>query len=1055
MSALTFQDLSTELTQAIESQLDTPTGTKARCTLGREKVMVLVEYPAAGDRTPPPTDSTLDWLEQSLRQQFDTVGLPEEAADLTETGEAVAIQLFLKHLGEPKPFTARSFVWQVADGFEDLFGEPIGDREDSLHEDSIAEDSTSKDIDSENLLSEDLLSEDLLSEDVASHQTSVFQDETGSLASLETNVDEANIGVENLTTSELEEAPSAPVWPLESATISPPLSAINSPELEDTDLTDLYEPDTEGFSLPGKEPAIDLDASELELPAIDLPIAKTAGEHPSDGGFFDMEIESLSSPNAATDSELAADLEKALDANTSNLSGAQLPDYETSEGIEFNEDIFDELIASDVLPAKEQEQSQPEDQLQQSDIETWQALSAKNAARGQTAVQVGAESYNSASTQLAGAASSAVGLAGRASTSHPIEDTPVGRSDESLANSRLSGDDDPSNTQSGSSTQVDAEDWNPDLALVNEDEGKPGEDIFSLEEDDAETQERTEDLDIDRSESFDLDNNEADSLLEVDNLAVEAESLLGAGTGFDEYGSDEYGQDEYNRSEYGTAEYEPDSLDSETEPGEAAREDLYQLEQDSEDDYEEVALIDEGEVQRQREQWQQQTKGNPWFFVGAIGFFAAGLIGFILTRPCSFGACPRIETAQAEGEKALSDLTLDANLEAVTAAKRQLTRSVRSLQPIPFWSPHHAEAQAVLPQFEGQLSALDRVSTAQDLAWQAALASQGAPHSSKTWQGIAEQWREAIAILESIPADNSVRRLANKKLTEYRANLSTIKVRIDAEAKAEESLSGAQQAATIATATAKQANSLEDWESALENWELAVDRIDRIPQGTLAYNEAQALQIDYRKEMELVRDRTLKERNASRNLSKAKQLASDAKRVESEDQWTVAVQTWTAAVREVSELTPGTVAHAEAQPLTGLYQQSLERAENNRQVSLRFQPVEPSFYAACGATAMQKCTYSVSSGNVRLNLLKDYDLAINQSITPPDQRNEIDIDSDVVTQSNQLLKEITLLSTQAQVPIELYDAQGEFFARYRPDLNGFVKDRESQTISDLPTASLN
>ena len=455
-----------------------------------------------------------------------------------------------------------------------------------------------------------------------------------------------------------------------------------------------------------------------------------------------------------------------------------------------------------------------------------------------------------------------------------------------------------------------------------------------------------------------------------------------------------------------------------------------------------MALIDEREVQRQREQWQQQTKGNPWFFAGAIGFFVVGLLGFVLTRPCTVGACPRIDTAKAEGERALSDLTLGADLKAVTAAKQQLNRSVRSLQPIPIWSRHYSEANAVLPKFESQLTALDRVSAAQSQAYEAAVASQNPPHPSVKWEAIAQQWRDAIATLEAVPANNQVRRLADRKLTEYRANLSTIKVRIDAESKAEASLIEAQTAATLATAAAKKADSLEDWESVLSNWELAVDQIDLIPKGTLAYNEAQALQIKYRKQMELVRDRTLQERNASRNLSKAEQLASDAQRVESEDQWTVAVQTWTAAVNQIRDIRSGTAAHTEAQPLVSLYQQSLAKAESNRQVSQRFQPVEPSFYAACGATATQKCTYSVSAGNVRLNLVSDYDRAINQSITPPDQRNEINIDSGVVTQSNQLLKEIALLSTQAQVPIELYDAQGEFLARYRPDLNGFVKDRE-------------
>ena len=565
-----------------------------------------------------------------------------------------------------------------------------------------------------------------------------------------------------------------------------------------------------------------------------------------------------------------------------------------------------------------------------------------------------------------------------------------------------------------------------DFSNLAEDEAEPGEDIFVVNEDETAEDETAPEKGI--------------FAASVDETESEV--------GFDAYGSDEYDAGEYSFNEFISSEFITDESptdEDETAEDKTSKEKHYQLEPVAADaPHEAVALVDEREVQKQREQWQQQTKGNPWFFAGAIGFFIIGLLGFVLTRPCSFGSCPRIETARAEGEKALSDLSLEANLKAVTAAKQQLNRSVRSLQPIPFWSPHYAEANAVLPEFEGQLTALDRVSAAQAQAYEAALASQNPPHSSAKWEDIAQQWRGAIATLENVPTDNQVRQLADRKLTEYRANLSTIKVRIDAESQAEASLLAAQKAATLATATANQASSLAAWESALQNWESAVQQIDQIPQGTLAYKEAQGLQAEYRQQMELVRDRTLKERNASRNLSKAQQLASDAKRVASENQWTVAVQTWTAAVKQVQDVALGTAAYTTAQPLVGLYQQSLAKADSNRQVSLRFQPVEPSFYAACGATAAQRCTYSVRNGNVRLNLLKDYDRAINQSITPPDQRRAITIDSGVVTQSNQLLKEITLLSTQGNFPVELYNAKGEFLARYRPDLNGFVKDQKTE-----------
>ncbi|NJM96067.1 MAG: hypothetical protein HC800_01595 [Phormidesmis sp. RL_2_1] len=145
------------------------------------------------------------------------------------------------------------------------------------------------------------------------------------------------------------------------------------------------------------------------------------------------------------------------------------------------------------------------------------------------------------------------------------------------------------------------------------------------------------------------------------------------------------------------------------------------------------------------------------------------------------------------------------------------------------------------------------------------------------------------------------------------------------------------------------------------------------------------------------------------------------------------------ALSQLAIVPQGTLAQAEAQPLSGLYTSSLTKAESNLQAALRFQPYEPKFFLACGSASQQKCTYSVRSGTVRLNLLQGYDNIIDQSITPPDQRNGTMPAAQLVSQSNQLLQDITLLSTEIQIPVELYDAQGAFLARYRPDLDGFVR----------------
>ena len=109
------------------------------------------------------------------------------------------------------------------------------------------------------------------------------------------------------------------------------------------------------------------------------------------------------------------------------------------------------------------------------------------------------------------------------------------------------------------------------------------------------------------------------------------------------------------------------------------------------------------------------------------------------------------------------------------------------------------------------------------------------------------------------------------------------------------------------------------------------------------------------------------------------------------------------------------------------------------EVALRFEPIEPSFFLVCGLNTVQKCSYSLEAGKVRLDLFEGYDAVINESITPPPQRTGLDSDAQLVSQSNRLLQQVTLLSTQSQVPVELYDAEGQFLARYRADLDGFVR----------------
>ncbi|MEL7050591.1 MAG: hypothetical protein AAGM45_02255, partial [Cyanobacteria bacterium J06588_5] len=505
---------------------------------------------------------------------------------------------------------------------------------------------------------------------------------------------------------------------------------------------------------------------------------------------------------------------------------------------------------------------------------------------------------------------------------------------------------------------------------------------------------------------------------------------------------DDYEVDSYAADLYAEAPTEVDSAEDtyEDDP-------TYYLESDRGDDasedYEDVALVDELEIQRQREQWQQwqqqSSKGNPFVVFGAVGFLLLCVAGYFVTRPCTIGSCDRIETARTQGNAAIDNLGPNSSLNEVNEAKEQVKASIQLLEPIPPWSSHRDEAQSILPGYEQQLSALDLVSTAQQKAYSAAVQSQNPPHSTETWQEIADQWRAATTDLSNVPLDSPVRPLAERKLVEYRTNLSTILVRVQTESGAEVSLRQAQQAAKDATQKMPEANTLEALEAVLLDWESAVANLQRIPQGTKAYADAQLILPEYEEKLLEIRTRVEQERNAQRILERTEQLATDAESAENERQWITSVGLWNQAIIQIKEVPPSSIEANNARSLLTTYTGSLEAAQNNMEVALRFEPIEPSFYLVCGLNTVQKCSYSLEAGKVRLDLFEGYDAVINESITPPPQRTGLDSDAQLVSQSNRLLQQVTLLSTQSQVPVELYDAEGQFLARYRPDLDGFVR----------------
>lgn len=429
----------------------------------------------------------------------------------------------------------------------------------------------------------------------------------------------------------------------------------------------------------------------------------------------------------------------------------------------------------------------------------------------------------------------------------------------------------------------------------------------------------------------------------------------------------------------------------------------------------------------------------PFWLAGTIAA-ATLLLGFSygITRPCVVGRCERLVTAAALSNAALDSLEIQPTPGDVLQAHTKLESAVNILQPIPPWSRHHLAAQAAQNAYRQEAEVLGQVIDAQKSATLAAEKSQNPPHPVIHWHVVEEYWRQAISQLEQVPPDNLVYGFAQNKRQEYEANLVKISDRIQAEDAAAAALTQAIEAAQLGVHHMEVADSLPSWQVAHREWQTAMNQLRRIPQGTVAYADAQDLLATYRSNFMETRDRLDREQVGSRTYNQATQAAQRAQQFEQKNQWTLAVQAWRQALEYAQQVPSNTSFATNAQSLLDPYRLSLTEAQQQLQGAVGAQQIQQKLDQICGPGS-RICRHSRVGNRVRINVIALYADAIEQTFTDPRLAGRPQMTAEVARNTSQLLKEVADLSRTAQSEIEIYDSKGAFIARYRPDLGGFVK----------------
>ncbi|MGB6013712.1 MAG: hypothetical protein WBG32_03195, partial [Nodosilinea sp.] len=425
--------------------------------------------------------------------------------------------------------------------------------------------------------------------------------------------------------------------------------------------------------------------------------------------------------------------------------------------------------------------------------------------------------------------------------------------------------------------------------------------------------------------------------------------------------------------------------------------------------------------------------------LAALILVGSGAFVYALSRPCVVGSCDRIDRAAEFDDLAQATLIGRPNGDDLASAQADLQTAIDLLAPVPTWSSHYDAVQADLQRYQGSIASLNAIIQGQAIATEAAILSQNPPHPVERWVKVHLLWQQAIDWLASVPVDSPTYDYSQQKLYEYRANYSAIGRRIVAEEEAEANFSTAMQTGTLARQRMETANSLAGWQLTTKEWQAAIKGLSMIPQGTMVYNEAQAQLNDYRQQLSRVTNRATLEEAGASNYHQAVQAARSAAAYEAKGQWTLALQQWRQAVGRAQQIPTDTLLVEEGAVLLETYQPALANAQTRLRTAVALQSLTTTLAQLCESSATP-CTVREDPSQIRVILSSQYAEPLRQAITPPAADGTFAFTNQLSPSAKQLIEEIITTSHQVERQVAVYDAQGGFVARYRPDLGGFIKN---------------
>jgi hypothetical protein len=285
-------------------------------------------------------------------------------------------------------------------------------------------------------------------------------------------------------------------------------------------------------------------------------------------------------------------------------------------------------------------------------------------------------------------------------------------------------------------------------------------------------------------------------------------------------------------------------------------------------------------------------------------------------------------------------------------------------------------------------------------------------------------WQAAIAQLQTVSSDSQWSAAAQNLIKTYQNNLASIEQRDIAQKQAGDRLIAAKEAANIAQIDQNTAQTPSEWQAVYTVWQNAIKQLKEIKPQTTQYAEAQKLLPLYTQQLVAARTRQKQEESANSLYQKAIAQAKLASAAQKKQQWSEVTNYWQSALTYIAQVPRNTFLYRKAEPLIANYTVAYDRA-------MQFQQAELALGELCNRE-IQICSYTLSENSIKVKLTTAYMERVQNTALQAQTNANVQTQADLLNYISALEQNIQALANNLEKRIDVYNADGQVVMVYKP-----------------------